>query len=52
MEAAGVGLFGLGESLEPVGDLVVAFLASRARHARVHVGVLVGFAGDGRLEVQ
>src|SRR5690606_41688132 len=41
----------LGERLEPVGDLVEAFVASRLGHARVHVGVLVRLAGDRRLEV-
>ena len=37
---------GLGEGLEPVGDLVEAFLAGGARHARIHIGVFVGLAGD------
>src|SRR5262249_19202846 len=41
---------GLGERLEPVGDLVEAFLAGNAGHARIHVGVFVGLAGDRRLE--
>src|SRR3546814_20959003 len=44
-------LLGLGERLEPVGDLVEAFLAGGAGHARVHVGVLVGLAGDRRLQI-
>ncbi len=47
-----MGLLGLGQGLEPVGDLVEAFVARGAGHARVHVGVLVGFARDGSLEVQ
>src|SRR5579859_2941995 len=51
LEAARVGLLRLGEGLEPVGDLVEAFLAGGARHARVHVGVLVGLAGDRGLEI-
>jgi len=37
--------------LEPVGNLVEAFCAGGLGHARVHVGVLVGLAGDGGLEV-
>src|SRR5690606_18353678 len=51
LEAIGVGPLGLGQGLEPVGDLVEALVAGGFRHARVHVGVLVGLAGDGRLEV-
>src|SRR6266446_8423878 len=50
-EAAGMRLPGLGERLEPVGDLVEAFLAGCAGHARIHVGVFVGLAGDRGLEV-
>ena len=42
---------GLGERLEPVGDLVEALVPRGLRHARVHVGVLVGLAGDGGLEI-
>ena len=44
-------LLGLGEGLEPVGDLVVPFLPGGTGHARVHVGVLVGLAGEGGLQV-
>src|SRR5260370_21024899 len=51
LEAAGMRLPGLGERLEPVGDLVEAFLAGGAGHARIHVGVSVGLAGDRGLEV-
>src|SRR6266436_7431410 len=51
LEAAGMRLPGLGERLEPVGDLVEAFPAGNARHARIHVGVFVGLAGDRGLEV-
>ena len=46
LEAAGMRLLGLGQGLEPVGDLVEAFLAGGARHARIHVGVFVRLAGD------
>src|SRR5690606_6947907 len=51
LEAPCVGLLGLGEGLEPVGDLFEALLAGGLRHARVHVGVLVGLACDAGLEV-
>ena len=51
LEAAGVALFGLRQRLEPVGDLVEAFFARGACHARIHVGVFVRLAGDGGLEV-
>ena len=51
LETAGVALLGLGQRLEPVGDLVEALVAGGLGHARVHVGVLVGLAGDGRGEV-
>ncbi len=46
-----MGLLGLRERLEPVGDLVEALVAGGLGHARVHVGVLVGLAGDRGLEV-
>src|SRR5438445_12043755 len=42
LEAVGVGALGLGERLEPVGDLVEAFAARGFGHAGIHVGVLVG----------
>ena len=51
LETAGVGFFGLGQGLEPVGDFVKAFFARGLSHSRVHIGVLVGFAGDRGLEV-
>src|SRR6266702_5779098 len=50
LQAADMQLPGLGERLEPVGDLVEAFLAGNAGHARIHVGVFVGLAGDCGLE--
>ena len=50
-EAPGVALLGPGQRLEPLGDLVEALVAGRLGEARVHLGVLVGLAGDGRLEV-
>src|SRR5690606_9991600 len=51
LEAVGVGPLGLGERLEPVGDLAEALVPGGLRHARVHVGVLVGLARDGGLQV-
>src|ERR1700737_1943514 len=51
LEAAGMRLPGLGQRLEPVGDLVEAFLTGGAGHARKHVGESVGLAGDHGLEV-
>src|SRR5437667_4908435 len=51
LEPAGMRLLGLGEGLEPVGDLVEALLAGGARHAGVHVGVFVRLAGDRREQV-
>src|SRR5258708_39417634 len=50
-EAADMRLPGLGERLEPVGDLVEAFLAGNAGHARIPVGVFVGLAGDRGLQI-
>src|SRR5947207_9846283 len=51
LEPAGMRFLGLGEGLEPVGDLVEAFLAGGARHARIHIGVFVGLAGDGGAQI-
>src|SRR5690606_31079618 len=50
-EPAGVALLGACQRLEPLGDLGEALLAGGLREARVHLGVLVGLAGDRRLEV-
>src|SRR5580692_3769799 len=50
-EASGVALLGARQGLEPVGDLLEPLVARRAGEARVHLGVLVGLAFDGRLEV-
>src|SRR5262249_41078505 len=52
LEAAGVRTLGAREGLEPLGDLLEAFLAGGLREARVHLRVLVGLAGDRRLEVE
>src|SRR5260370_934076 len=51
LEAAGMRFFGLCEGLEPIGNLVEALLAGGARHAGIHVGVLVRLAGDRGLEI-
>src|SRR5260370_33161292 len=48
-EAADRPLSGLGERLEPVGELVAAFLASNAGHARIPADIFVGLAGSSRL---
>src|SRR5208283_4019376 len=50
-EAAGMGLFGLGQGFEPVGDLGKALFASGFGHAGVHVGVFVCLTGDGRSKI-
>src|SRR5579884_1072454 len=50
-EPAGVRLLGPGQRLEPLGNLVEALVARRAGEAGVHLGVLVGLALDGGLEV-
>src|SRR5690554_1966025 len=44
-------LFRLCKRLEPVSDLVEAFVARGACHARIHVGVFVRLACDGGFEV-
>ena len=44
--------FGFRERLEPVGNLGKPFIARGARHARVHIGVLVGFTRNRRAQVQ
>src|SRR5690606_4346232 len=51
LEAVRVRALRLRERLEPVGDLVEAFVASRLGHAGVRVGVLGRLAGARRLEV-
>ena len=51
LEAAGVAALGFRQSLEPVGDLVEALVAGGPGHARIHVGVFVGLAGDGGFQV-
>src|SRR5262245_38107464 len=51
VEPAGMRLLGLGQRLEPLRELAEAFAARRLGHARVHLRVLVGLAGDRRLEI-
>src|SRR6202162_6067495 len=52
LEAIGVRALGLGQRLEPVGDLAEALFTRLLGHPRIHVRVLVGLAGDGGLEIQ
>src|SRR5262249_32668374 len=51
LEAPGVRLLGARERLEPLRDLVEAFLTGGLGEARIHLGVLVGLASDRSLEV-
>src|SRR5438477_4039630 len=51
LKPTGVRLLGARERLEPLGDLLEAFLPRGLGEARVHLGVLVGLAGDRRLQV-
>ena len=44
-------LLGLGQGLEPVGDLIEALVTRSASHSRVHVGVLEGLTSNGGSEV-
>src|SRR5438093_899956 len=50
-EPAGVRLLRLGQGLEPLGDLAEPFFACLPREPRVHLRVLIRFAGDGGGEV-
>ena len=52
LEPVGVRALGFGQRLEPIGNLTEALVAGGLRHTRVHVGVLVGLPGDGRLQVE
>src|SRR4029453_10863957 len=52
LEAAGVGLLGARQRLEPLGNLGEALLAGGAGEAGIHLCVLVRLALDRRLEVQ
>ncbi len=51
LETVGVRALGLGQRLKPVGDLIKALVAGRFRHPWVHIGVLVGLAGDGGFQI-
>src|SRR5882724_14281 len=51
LEPASVRPLGARQRLEPLGDLLEAFLARRLGEPGVHLRVLVGLAGDRRLEV-
>src|SRR5450631_2265555 len=52
LEAVGMRALGFRQRLEPISDLGKAFIARRARHAWVHIGVLVGFARNRCTQVQ
>jgi hypothetical protein len=47
-----VRLLGLCQGLEPVSDFREAFIACGLREARIHIGVLVGFAVHGGSQVE
>src|SRR5882757_3447284 len=51
LKAISVRTFGLGQGLEPISDFAKAFFASLLRHARIHVRVFVGFAGDSGFQI-
>ena len=51
LEPPGMRTLGLGQRLEPVGDLVEAFFTGGARHTGIHVGIFVRLAGDGSLQI-
>ena len=42
---------GLSQGLEPVSDLLETLGARCLRHARIHIRIFVGLAGDGRLQI-
>lgn len=46
LETIGMRALGLGQGLEPIGNLVKIFVARRLGHPRVHIGVLVGLTGN------
>src|SRR5215218_8896297 len=50
-EPAGMALLGARARLEPLGDLLEALVSGGLGEAGVHLGVLVGLALDGRVEV-
>src|SRR5438105_11939161 len=51
LEPAGVALLSAREGFEPLRNLFEALVTSGAREPRVHLGVLVGLAGDRGLQV-
>ena len=51
LKTIGVRALCLGQRFKPVGDFTKAFVARRLGHARVHIGVLVRFAGDRGLQI-
>src|SRR6267142_6125589 len=51
LETVGVRALRLGKGFEPVGYLVEAFVAGTLGHTGVHVGVLMGLAGNRGFQV-
>ena len=51
LEFVGMRTFRLRQRFKPVGDLVKTFFARCLGHAWIHVGVLVGLAGNSRFQI-
>src|SRR3989338_9987673 len=51
LEPPGVRFLRAGQRLKPLGDLFKPLFASGLGKSRIHLGILVGFALDGRLQV-
>ncbi len=51
LEFASVALFRFCKRFEPVGNFVKTFFAGRLRHARIHIGIFVGFTRNSRFQV-
>ena len=46
-----MGSFGFSERLKPISDLIKAFITSRLRHTRIHIGVLMSLARDSGFKI-
>ena len=51
LETIRMGTFRLGQRFHPVRDLIKTLVTCCLRHPWVHIGVLMGFAGNGRFQV-
>ncbi len=51
LKPAGMASLGFGQRLKPVRNFVETLIAGCFSHSGIHVGVLVGFSRNGRLEV-